>query len=68
MEKEFKNIDDLLRKCLNDFEKKPSEGVWKGISSALPGKGLLVFFPLKFFGLFWAFWYLYNDLLFQLRL
>ena len=26
---------------LNGFEKKPSEGVWKGISSALPGNSLL---------------------------
>jgi hypothetical protein len=41
MEKDFKNIDDLLRNSLNDFEKKPSEGVWKGILSAIPPKGFI---------------------------
>jgi len=41
MEKDFKNIDDLLRNSLNDFEKKPSERVWKGILSALPPKGFI---------------------------
>lgn len=37
MEKEFNNIDDLLRDTLNGLEKKPSEGVWANISSTLPG-------------------------------
>jgi hypothetical protein len=41
MEKDFKNIDDLLRNSLNDFEKKPSERVWKGILSGLPPKGFI---------------------------
>ena len=40
MEKEFKNIDDLLRDTLNGFEKKPSDGVWAKISSTLPGAGI----------------------------
>jgi hypothetical protein len=35
MEKEFKNIDDLLRTTLAGFEKKPTEGVWQKISAAL---------------------------------
>lgn len=39
MEKEFKNIDDLLRDTLNGLEKKPSDGVWANISSTLHGSG-----------------------------
>ena len=52
MEKDFKNIDDLLRNSLNGFEKKPSEGVWKGILSALPGKG---FYGLLSSKILWSF-------------
>jgi hypothetical protein len=37
MEKEFKNIDDLLRDSLSNLEQKPSSSVWKKISNTLPG-------------------------------
>jgi hypothetical protein len=39
MEKEYKNLDDLLRDSLNDFQKEPSAGLWKRIISALPPAG-----------------------------
>jgi hypothetical protein len=47
MDKEFKNIDDLLRNTLNNFEQKPNPGVWKRISSGLPGKSFLDFLTAK---------------------
>jgi len=39
MEKEFKNIDDLLRNTLSDFKKTPTEGAKQRIMSSLRGGG-----------------------------
>jgi len=52
MEKEFKNIDDLLRDTLNGFEKKPSEGVWANVSSSLPIAAISWIFTSKYL---WSF-------------
>jgi hypothetical protein len=47
MDKEFKNMDDLLRDTLGGFEKKPSEGVWKKISAGLTRGGIFGFLSSK---------------------
>ena len=44
MGKEYKNLDDLLRDSLNNFQKEPSAGLWNRIISAMPPAGIMGWF------------------------